>query len=233
MQTSLKESGFVLINRSVDRQYKLVGLCMIGSALVASVLITNVIGTKVMTLFGLNFTAGVIPYAIVFLGTDILGEIWGKRAAYFFVYVGFFANLLLILFVHLAIISPPASFWANQDAYVQTLSPVWRIVFASMLAYLISQLHDVWAFDFWRKRTKGKKLWLRNNVSTITSQLIDTIVFIIAAFGAIMTPSQIFTVIVGQVIVKWILALVDTPFIYLICKVILHGEIEGAHESYD
>jgi uncharacterized integral membrane protein (TIGR00697 family) len=222
----------VLINDSVDRQYKLIGLCVIGSAFIASVLITNVIGTKIMTLAGLNFTAGVIPYAMVFLGTDIIGEVWGKRAAYLFVYLGFAANLLLILFVHLAIISPPAVFWLNQGAYEQTLSPVWRIVTASMIAYIVSQIHDVWAFDFWRRKTKGKKLWLRNNVSTITSQFIDTIVFIVIAFGNIMTPVQVFTVIVGQIIIKWGLALLDTPFIYLICN-IMKGEIEGAHESYE
>lgn len=191
-------------------------LAIIGTLLVASVVITNVIGTKIMTLFNFNFTAGVITYASVFLFTDIIGEVWGKRQAYFFVYLGFVANILLLLFVNLAIDSPPASFWeGNQTAYAQTLGSVWRIVLASMAAYLVSQLHDVWAFDFWKKQVKGKfSLAFRNNISTITSQTIDTLIFITIAFYNIVTIDQLFTMIVGQLAIKIGLAVLDTPFIY-------------------
>ena len=199
-----------------DRTYKLPQLVLIGTLLVAAVVITNVIGTKVMTFLGFNFTAGVITYAAVFLGTDIIGEKWGKRVAYHFVLLGFLANLFLIIFVQLAIVSPSASFWAeSQPAYEATLGSVWLIVAASMVAYLISQFHDVWAFDFWRKRTQGKLLWLRNILSTITSQFIDTIIFVTFAFALTLSIDQIFTIIVGQILIKWGLALIDLSLIHI------------------
>lgn len=222
-----------IITKELDEKFKLRQLAFFGSLLVVCIVITNVIGTKIMTLFGFNFTAGVITYALVFLGTDIIGEIWGKRTAYYFVTLGFFANILLIIFVQLAIISPPAVFWVdNQAAYSQTLGSVWTIVAASMVAYLVSQFHDVWAFDFWRKRTKGRHLWFRNTMSTITSQFIDTVIFIGLAFGFSLTASQVFTMIVGQIIIKWSLAVIDTPIIYLL-KWKLGNDVEGAHEPYE
>lgn len=222
-----------IIDEQIDREYKILQLILIGSLLVASIVITNVIGTKVMSLFGFNFTAGVITYAFVFLGTDIIGEIWGKKPAYYFVIIGFLANLLLVAFVQLAIISPPAEFWlSNQDAYSQTLGSVWIIVLASMIAYLVSQFHDVWAFDFWRKQTKGKKLWFRNIMSTITSQSIDTVLFIGLAFGFRLSWSQVIPMIIGQIIIKWGLAILDTPIIYLL-KGLLGNPIKGAHPDYE
>lgn len=215
----------------VDKQYKLRPLLLTGCIFVACIVITNVIGTKIMTFLGFNFTAGVITYALVFLCTDLISDIWGKRTAYYFVFVGFLANLILILFVQVAIISPPADFWIdNQAAYEQTLGAVWVIVVASMIAYLVSQIHDIWAFHFWKTKTKGEHLWFRNIMSTITSQTIDTILFIGIAFGLSLSFSQLFTMIVGQIIVKWCLAIMDTPFIYLF-KYLLGGEVQVKDED--
>lgn len=217
-------------NSVIDKKYKPVPLLVIFSILIASVVVTNIIGTKIMTLWGFDFTAGVITYAMVFLATDILGEIWGKRTAQYGVLLGFVANLMMLIFIYVAIKADPAPYWIqNQESYANTLGSVGVIVLASMIAYLVSQLHDVWAFDFWRKRTKGEKLWLRNILSTITSQTIDTIIFIIVAFGFSLEYSQIFAMITGQIIVKWLLAIIDTPFIYL-TKWLIGKPLENAHE---
>ncbi len=86
-----------------------------------------------------------------------------------------------------------------------------RIAIASLIAYLVSQHHDVWAFHFWKKKTGGKFLWLRNNVSTISSQLLDSALFITIAFYGIM---PIWPLILGQRAVKIIIAAIDTPFLY-------------------
>ncbi len=205
----------------IDKKFKPVSLIFFISVFITCVVVTNIIGTKVMTLWGFDFTAGVITYALVFLCTDVIGEIWGKRIARYVVVLGFLGNLLMMGFVYLAIISPPAPYWVeNQDAYANVLGNVKRIVIASMIAYLISQLHDVWAFDYWRKKTQGKRLWQRNILSTFTSQFIDTIVFIIAAFAGQIPAAQIFGMIVGQIIIKWILAILDTPIIIGVCKLL-------------
>jgi uncharacterized integral membrane protein (TIGR00697 family) len=84
-----------------------------------------------------------------------------------------------------------------------------------MVAYLVSQLHDVWAFLFWRRVTKGKHLWLRNNLSTMASQLLDSVIFITLAFAGTVELSVLGNMIAGQYLVKFILALADTPFCYL------------------
>jgi hypothetical protein len=90
-----------------------------------------------------------------------------------------------------------------------------RIVVASITAYAISQTHDVYAFHFWRQKTKGKFLWFRNNASTMVSQLIDTVIFITIAFYGVFPTNAILSMIVGQYILKLIIAAVDTPFMYV------------------
>ncbi len=218
-----------LINNNFEKDYKLKWLIIMGSLFITSVIVTNIIGVKIMTIWNINFTAGVITYGLVFLCTDVIGEIWGRKTAHFFVLVGFLCSLVMLGFVSLAIVSPPASFWDGQEAYSHTLGLVNRIVFASMIAYLISQNWDVWFFDLWRKKTKGKQLWLRNNLSTITSQLLDTVVFVSIAFFGIIPLGAFFSVIIGQYFIKLLIALIDTPIIYLVIRAI-GGPVVGAHD---
>lgn len=221
----------VIISEEVDCQYKLKRLVLIVSLLMTSIVVTNIIGVKIISFLGFNFTAGVITYGAVFLGTDIIGEIWGKKAAYYSVWLGFLCSLFMLVFVKIAVVSPPAQFWAdNQQAYSQTLGGVSRLVLASMAAYIMSQLCDVWAFDFWRRQTQGKFLFLRNNLSTMGSQVLDTIVFIFAAFWPTLPLSVIFTMIVGQILVKWVIAWIDTPIIYLAVW-LLGSRLETAESS--
>ena len=93
-----------------------------------------------------------------------------------------------------------------------------RIFIASIAAFLISQLHDIWAFNFWKQKTRGKHLWLRNNLSTIVSQLIDTTLFMFIAFYAVspqFTIAYTFSLVIPYWILKVVFALFDTPFVYL------------------
>jgi uncharacterized integral membrane protein (TIGR00697 family) len=124
-------------------------------------------------------------------------------------------NLVMTAYLYLGRVLPPASFWSHQAAYETILGTIPRIVAASMVAYLVSQLHDVWAFLFWRRVTKGKHLWLRNNLSTMASQLLDSVIFITLAFAGTVELSVLGNMIAGQYLVKFILALADTPFCYL------------------
>lgn len=189
---------------------------IIFAAFIAVVAILNVISIKLVTLFGLTFSVGSFCYPITFLCTDIVSEVWGKKRARRMVWLGFMANLLVVAFVVLAVFYPPADFWAENDtAFRATLGAVPRILFASMCAYLLSQLHDVWSFHFWKKKTKGRMLWLRNNLSTATSQLIDTVTFVVIAFAGTLPPGTLLGVVFGQYIIKVALAAIDTPIAYL------------------
>ncbi len=170
--------------------------------------------------------AAVVAYAITFLMTDIISEVWGRETANKVVFAGFTSQLLLLALVWTAIILPIAPFQGEefQQAYTKILAPSTNIVVASLTAYLVSQYHDVWAFHKWRQITRGKHLWLRNNASTMISQLIDTTIFITLAFTLIplitigtptITPVQLPGLIIGQYLVKLAIAVADTPFCYL------------------
>ena len=131
-------------------------------------------------------------------------------------------------------IIPPASFWEGQDAYNTTLGSVPRIVLASMLAYLVSQHHDVFAFHLWRRLTKGRFLWLRNNASTMVSQGIDTVLFITIAFVGVVPTNVLLNMILGQYVIKLCIAVADTPICYALVILIRRKQrdlAKGAPES--
>ena len=154
---------------------------------------------------------------MTFLFTDAIAEVWGKETARSIVWVGFFANILMVLLIWLGGILPASPEWENQALYQGILGSVPRIVFASMAAYLISQHHDVFAFHFWRTKTKGRRLWMRNNLSTIVSQGLDTVVFgTIAFYGVVPLGVLLGEIILAQYVIKLAIALLDTPFCYLL-----------------
>ncbi len=117
----------------------------------------------------------------------------------------------------LAIWLPPAKFATdfNED-FKTVLGQSARVVFASLFAYLISQAHDVVSFNFWKEKTKGKHKWIRNNLSTMTSQFIDTSIFITIAFYGLVP--NLLLMIISQYVVKCIIALLDTPLFYLLTR---------------
>lgn len=177
------------------------------------VVISNVTAVKITTIAGLAVPAAVVAYSVTFLLTDMLSEFYSKREAHRAVWAGFYANLLLVVVVAVAVYLPPAPFWKHQEAFETLFAWVPRIVLASMLAYLISQHFDVLAFHFWKQLTDGRYLWLRNNASTMVSQFIDTALFITIAFYG--TGMPLAEMIKGQYVVKLGIALLDTPFMYL------------------
>lgn len=180
------------------------------------VVVANVIASKIVVLGPLTIPAGTLVYGATFLITDLLSEVWGKKEARQAVWAGFYANIILAMSVWIAISWQAAPFaleFSEKFAEVLALTP--RIVLGSMVAYLISQHHDVWAFHFWKKKTKGKHLWLRNNASTAVSNLIDTVVFVVIAFAGVF---PIIPLIISLYIVKMMIAFIDTPFMYLILR---------------
>jgi len=170
------------------------------------------IGSKVINVFGLTASATVLAYPITFLMTDVVSEIWGKKAANRLVFAGFVALVLGYISINVAIIWPAAPFWKQQPEFQQLFGVSLRIIAGGLVAYLLSQFHDVWAFHLWKKVTKGKWLFVRNNLSTLVSQLIDTVIFVVIAFAGI---APLLSMIIGQYLVKVAIALLDTPFAYL------------------
>ena len=188
---------------------------------VASLVTCNLIANKFVSI-DLGFktfivSAGILPYPLTFLVTDILSEIYGKKRASMVVLSGFIASLFVLLFLWIgsqfnAINGSPI----DNDTYNLVFSNAWRVIFASMIAYLSAQFLDVRLFHFWKKMTKGRHLWLRNNASTIGSQLVDTILVISVLFVGVWETDQIISAIIDGWLFKMLVAFIDTPLFYLI-----------------
>ena len=181
-----------------------------------AVITANIQVTKTIELFGITATLGNIVYASSFLVTDILSENYGKKDAARAVAVGFFTLILFTLMMNIALWFEPSA----EDFAHTSLSTVFgflpRIAAASLLAYGISQAHDVWAFHFWKKKwPHPRHLWILNNLSTMVSQLIDSVVFSLAAFYGVFGPGVLLEIILSTYLLKWIVAAADTPFVYL------------------
>ena len=196
-----------------------------------SVILANIQVVKTVELFGLSATLGNIIYATSFLVTDILSENYGKNEAKRAVYIGFFSLIVMAGFMNLALLFKPAPEDFAQESLVTIFSLVPRIAGASLLAYWVSQLHDVWAYQMWKKRFPSPKfIWLRNNASTIVSQLIDSVIFTLAAFAGTFTAGVLFEIVLSTYLLKVIVAVADTPFIYLAQGMKKRGMIPGTKE---
>ena len=178
-----------------------------------SLVLAAVMASKIIAVGRLVVPAGVLAYCLTFLITDVISEIWGKERAQTVVMGGFITLVLVFVLTGISILWPPASFWPHQKAYETILGTSARIMVASLTAYLFSQYHDVWAFHFWKRVTRDRFLWLRNNASTIVSQLLDSVVFITIAFYGSM---PLVPLILGQWVVKVGIAVLDTPFVSLL-----------------
>lgn len=183
---------------------------------IASLLVSNIISTKLFAVGGIVLTVGIITYPITFLMTDVIGEVWGKATANSLVFAGLIANVAMLIVLYIANALPAAVFWPHQEAFSTILMGVPRIVLASMLAYIAAQFLDVNIFHSLKHRSQGKHLWFRNNVSTMTSQLIDSIIFITVAFVGTMPTEALMGMVLTQYVVKLIIAALDTPFCYML-----------------
>lgn len=198
---------------------------ILGSLFAGAVVAANLIGTKVIDFFtigGYQFTGsvGIFLFPLTFLVTDIIAEVYGPKATRSVVTGTLITLLVVLAATALATALPPADrFAASNEAYVSIFRGSSRILIASIIAFSLSQYHDVWAFAFWKKVTAGRHLWLRNNASTLVSQLIDSSLFMLIAFWG-MTESFTLAYVFGSMLppyyfLKVLTALFDTPLVYL------------------
>lgn len=180
----------------------------------ANIIICNIQVLKTIELFGITATLGNILYGSIFFATDVISEIYGKKEAKRAVLIGFSSLLIMTLYMQISLLFQPAAddFASSHLEALFGFMP--RIAMGSLTAYLLSQLHDVWAFQFWKEKTKGKYLWLRNNLSTLVSQLIDSTVFCLIAFLGLFPINVWFEILITTYLFKLIVAIFDTPFIY-------------------
>ncbi|ETR71956.1 MAG: hypothetical protein OMM_02081 [Candidatus Magnetoglobus multicellularis str. Araruama] len=181
------------------------------SLFVGCITISSILANKIITVMGIFVPAGVIAYSVTFIATDVISEVWGKERARIAVFGGFIALVAVFILIQISLVWPKAPFWNNDAAFTTILGSTSRIIIASLTAYLISQMHDVWAFHFWKQMTNNRHLWLRNNLSTAVSQFLDSFIFVTIAFYGVL---PIWPLIYGQWLVKFFIAVLDTPVIY-------------------
>ena len=199
---------------------------------IASLVTCNLIANKFVTV-DLGFkvfivSAGILPYPLTFLVTDLISELYGQKKANLVVFSGFVASMFVLLFLWLGgqFNAIPSSI-VNDEIYNSVFQNAWRIIAASMIAYLFAQFIDVRIFHFWKRLTNGKHLWLRNNGSTIASQLVDTTLVVIILFVGVWESDQIISAIIDGWLFKMLMAAIDTPIIYGIIH-LLKGKIDIA-----
>lgn len=169
-------------------------------------------GSKIFAFGPLSASATVLPYALTYLITDYVNECYGRRIANLFVLCGFFAVSIAALLFQFALVLPGAIHYTDQQAFEKVFALTPRLVVASLSAYLISQYLDVKIFDKLRMWSNERHLWLRNNLSTLCSQFIDTAIFILFAFTG--EKYELLSLIGGQFLIKAMIAMVDTPLLY-------------------
>lgn len=194
-----------------------------------SVIIANIQVIQTVELFGLVATLGNIVYATSFLITDILSENYGKEEAKKAVWIGFFSLITMTVLMNMALLFKPLAGDDFATTTHESLSTIFslmpRIAIASLSAYLISQRHDVWAFHFWKNKfPNDKHLWVRNNLSTIVSQLLDSIVFTLIAFLGVFETQVLIEVFLTTYFLKFIVAAADTPFVYWSKRIFRKGK---------
>ena len=188
-----------------------------------ALILGNVIGTtKFVNVFGLTVPAGVLAYPFTFLATDLICELYGKKRAQTLVWTGFAMNFFMLGLMTLGHFFPDAG---GVSGATSTFESVYQFmvgnVIASMIAYLVAQTVDVHMFHFWKKLTKGKHLWLRNNLSTTASQLVDTTAILTILYYAnnlgnnVNTLGDLLPLIYYSYLFKFFFALFDTPLFYL------------------
>ncbi len=178
----------------------------------------NLIGLKIASFGIFEASVGILVFPVLFLITDIIAEVHGKEKAKEFVYLGLVVLVFVLIVTAIAVLLPTADrSFVSAAEYAAIFGTTLRIFLASIIGFFLSQMHDVHAFHYWKNKTNGKHLWLRNNASTMVSQFIDTTIFMFIAFYALtpkFTVEYIFALIIPYWVLKVLFAAFDTPFCY-------------------
>lgn len=201
--------------------YRLFGKAGLQVAIATAIILANLQGPKLTVMFGIQTSLGVIFYSSIFFATDVLSENYGKAAANKAVRMGFVVSVIVLVMLSLALLYLPsdkpatAEFSASiHDAFATIVNFTPRFIFGSLLAYYISQHFDVWAFHKIKAVTGDRWLWLRNNLSTMSSQVVDTLIYSLVAWWGIVDLQTALALGAAKYLFKVAIAMIDTAFIY-------------------
>jgi len=217
-------TSFTLIGSWYARKYNKSDL-LIGFY-VTFILVAQILAAKI-SVFDLGFKtffgpSGVIVFSVTYLLTDIVNEKFGKKETQKMIWIAFASQVAMVIFFWLGMRLQPAPFWTLQTSWEQIFNLVPRITFASWIAFLVSENFDVYVYSWFKKLTDGKHLWARNVFSSIPALLLDSLIFIPIAFLGIV---PVWPLVVGQTAIKWLVGLINVPFMYLNKAVLTNGKL--------
>lgn len=183
------------------------------SLVICGLATATVTASKVVHL-GLNFPFSNIVFSIfTYPIVDCVCELWGKKTAQYTVLIALASQLLIMLLLQLAINAPYASFWTHQPEFESVLATSGKVVTASLFAFFLSQILDIFLYQRIKNQTQGKHLWIRSNISTIVGQIIDSTIFVGIVFFASDHKAEI---LLGSISIKMIISVLMTPVVYFI-----------------
>ncbi|HEY4516441.1 hypothetical protein A3C18_03775 [Candidatus Kaiserbacteria bacterium RIFCSPHIGHO2_02_FULL_54_11b] len=183
----------------------------------ASLFAANTLGLKIMPfILGLHVSVAVFSFPFVFLTTDVIGEVYGKKMAKLFVLAGFIATALFIVYSFLSLALPwdPAGEWAHQS-YDQIFGISVRIAIASIVAFIVAEYQDVVSFFYFKGTIGSRYFWLRSNLSNLWSQLLDTVLFMTIAFAGVYPTPVLIRIMITWWLFKVAMGVLYTPLSYL------------------
>ena len=200
--------------------YRFFGRYGLLACIVLSILLANLQGPKLTVIFGMETSLGVIFYSSIFFATDLMSEKFGKKAADNAVMMGFSVSAIILIMLSISLLFLPST--QNQqtfstevhESFLRILDFTPRFIFGSLFAYLISQRFDVWCFHKIKAWTNGRHLWLRNNLSTMASQTVDTTLYALVVWWGVVDLEQAISLGLAKMVFKIAIAAFDTPFIY-------------------
>lgn len=208
--------------------YRLFGKVGLQVAIAAAIILANLQGPKLTTIFGFETTIGVIFYSSIFLATDILSENYGRAEANKAVRMGFVVSVIVLIMLSLSMLYTPTdrAFAVDvHNAFDTILNFAPRFVLGSLFAYIVSQSFDVWAFHQIKKYTGDKWLWMRNNLSTMSSQIIDTAIFSLVVWWGTVDLATALKLGAVKFMFKMLIALIDTSFLYWARSMFRHKHV--------
>lgn len=197
---------------------------LVASVFVAALIAANITAVKLVGVAGLILPAAIIIFPVSYIVGDVLTEVYGYGPARRVIWLGFLANLIVVLAIWIAGLLPAASFWQGEEAYEQILGATPRILLASFLAYLVGEFANAYVLAKMKIATRGRWLWLRTIGSTLVGQALDSLVFITIAFAGIIPPGVLIAAIITQWLVKSAYEALATPVTYAVVTALKRKE---------
>lgn len=214
--------------------YRLFGKVGLQVAIAVAIILANLQGPKLTVIFGIETTLGVIFYSSIFFATDVLSENYGRAEANKAVRMGFAVSIIVLLMLSLSMLYQPSDRQFAHDihnAFATILNFTPRFVIGSLFAYIVSQSFDVWAFHRIKQYTGEKWLWLRNNLSTMASQIVDTAIFSLVVWWGVVDLATALKLGAAKYVFKVIIAMIDTTFIYWARTMFRHHHVPSTESA--